>query len=29
MKYSEIGELLDRNQRNVWTIYSNAAKKQL
>ncbi|MFH1585218.1 MAG: hypothetical protein ABIB79_00440, partial [archaeon] len=27
MKYSEIGELLDRDQRNVWTIYSRAKKK--
>ncbi|MBI2451564.1 Ig-like domain repeat protein [Candidatus Pacearchaeota archaeon] len=27
MKYSEIGELLGRDQRNVWAIYSRAVKK--
>ncbi len=27
MKYSEIGELLNRDQRNIWTIYSRAVKK--
>ena len=27
MKYSEIAELLDRDQRNIWTIYSRARKK--
>jgi len=27
MKYSEIAELLDRDQRNIWTIYSRAIKK--
>jgi hypothetical protein len=26
-KYSEIGELLYRDQRNIWTIYSRAIKK--
>jgi DNA-directed RNA polymerase specialized sigma24 family protein len=28
MRYSEIGELLDRNQRNIWNIYSRIKKKQ-
>ncbi|MCP6727622.1 MAG: sigma-70 region 4 domain-containing protein, partial [Patescibacteria group bacterium] len=27
MKYSEIAELLERDQRNIWTIYSRAVKK--
>jgi len=27
MKYSEIAKLLNRDQRNIWTIYSNAVKK--
>ena len=27
MKYSEIAEFLERNQRNIWTIYSRAIKK--
>ena len=27
MKYSEIAKLLDRDQRNIWTIYSKAIKK--
>jgi len=27
MKYSEIAELLDRDQRNIWTVYSRAKKK--
>jgi DNA-directed RNA polymerase specialized sigma24 family protein len=27
MKYTEIAELIDRDQRNVWTIYSRAMKK--
>jgi len=27
MKYSEIAELLDRNQRNIWTVYSRAVIK--
>ncbi len=27
MKYSEVGELLGRDQRNIWTIYSRAGKK--
>jgi len=27
MKYNEIGELLERDQRNIWTIYSRAVKK--
>ncbi|MDO8528299.1 MAG: helix-turn-helix domain-containing protein, partial [Nanoarchaeota archaeon] len=27
MKYSEIAELLNRDQRNIWTIYSRAIKK--
>jgi len=27
MKYSEIAELIDRDQRNIWTIYSKARKK--
>ncbi len=27
MKYSEIAELLNRDQRNIWTIYSRAVKK--
>ncbi len=27
MKYSEIGKLLNRDQRNVWTVYSRAIKK--
>jgi parallel beta-helix repeat protein len=26
MKYNEIGELLNRNQRNIWTIYSRSVK---
>jgi DNA-binding CsgD family transcriptional regulator len=28
MKYNEIAELLGRDQRNIWTIYSKARKKQ-
>ncbi|MFH1585225.1 MAG: LamG-like jellyroll fold domain-containing protein [archaeon] len=28
MKYSEIGELLDRDQRNIWTVYSRALKRR-
>ena len=28
MKFSEIAKLLDRDQRNIWTIYSNACVKQ-
>ncbi|MBI4116749.1 hypothetical protein HY449_03320 [Candidatus Pacearchaeota archaeon] len=28
MRYSEIGELLNRDQRNIWTIYDRAAKKK-
>jgi len=27
MRYSEIAELLDRDQRNIWSIYSRATKK--
>ena len=27
MKYSEIAKLLERDQRNIWTIYSRAVKK--
>jgi len=27
MKYSEIGKLLNRDQRNIWTTYSRAIKK--
>jgi len=27
LKYSEIARLVDREQRNVWTIYSRAVKK--
>jgi len=27
MKYSEIAELLERDQRNIWTIYSRVKKK--
>jgi DNA-directed RNA polymerase specialized sigma24 family protein len=27
MKYIEIAELLNRNQKNIWTVYSRAAKK--
>ena len=27
LNYKEIGELLDRDQRNIWTIHSNALKK--
>jgi len=27
MKYSEIAEMLERDQRNIWTIYSRAKKK--
>lgn len=27
MRYSEIGDILNRDQRNVWTIYSRAIKK--
>ena len=27
MKYSEIAKLLDRDQKNIWTIYSKANKK--
>jgi hypothetical protein len=27
MRFSEIAELVDRDQRNVWTIYSRATKK--
>ncbi len=27
MKYSEIAKLLERDQRNIWTIYSRAKKK--
>ena len=27
MKYSEIAKLLDRDQRNIWMIYSRAVKK--
>ena len=29
MKYSEIAGLLDRDQRNIWTIYSKAKSKKL
>jgi len=28
IKYSEIAELLDRDQRNIWTIYSRTVKKK-
>jgi DNA-directed RNA polymerase specialized sigma24 family protein len=28
VKYSEISRLTGRNQKNIWTIYSRAAKKQ-
>ena len=28
MKYSEIARLLDRDQRNIWTIYSRAKSKK-
>jgi DNA-directed RNA polymerase specialized sigma24 family protein len=28
MKFNEIAKLVDRDQRNVWTIYSRAVKKQ-
>ena len=28
MKYSEIGELLNRDQRNIWTVYSRTKKKK-
>ena len=27
LKYSEIAKLLDRDQRNIWTVYSRARKK--
>lgn len=27
LKYCEIGKLLNRDQRNIWTIYSRATKK--
>ncbi len=27
LKYSEIAKLLNRDQRNIWTIYSKAIKK--
>jgi hypothetical protein len=27
MKYVEIGELLNRDQRNIWTIYNRSIKK--
>jgi DNA-directed RNA polymerase specialized sigma24 family protein len=27
MKFSEIAELLERDQRNIYTIYSRAVKK--
>ena len=27
LKYTEIAKLLDRDQRNIWTIYSKAIKK--
>jgi len=27
IRYSEIARLLNRDQRNVWTIYSRAVKK--
>ena len=27
MKFSEIAKLLERDQRNIWTIYSRAKKK--
>ena len=27
MKYVEIGDLLYRDQRNIWTIYSRSMKK--
>ena len=27
LKYSEIAKLLNRDQRNIWTIYSNAVRK--
>jgi len=27
MRYSEIAKLLNRDQRNIWTIYSRAIKK--
>ncbi len=27
MNYAEIGRMLDRDQRNIWTIYSNTVKK--
>ena len=28
LKYSEIGELLNRNERTIWTCYHRAKKKQ-
>ena len=28
MKYSEIAKLLERDQRNIWTIYSRAIRKR-
>ena len=27
LRYKDIAELLNRNQRNIWTIYSRAVKK--
>jgi len=27
-RYAEIAELLDRDQRNIWTVYSRAIKKK-
>jgi transcriptional regulator len=28
LRYSEIAELVNRDQRNIWTIYSKTIKKQ-
>ena len=28
MKYSEIGKLLDRDQRNIWTIYNRITRNK-
>jgi hypothetical protein len=28
LRYSEIGQILNRDQRNIWTIYSRALKKE-
>ena len=29
MKYSEIGKLLNRNQRTIWTVCNRAKKKRI